>query len=151
MIEFVEQIATHLTELIPEHANVFQANAAELIAELRGLDEDLQEQFAPYANRSFYINHPSLGHFAARYGLHQLSIEHAGSAPSARRIAELVGEAKAEKVGAILTQPEFGQSSASVLADAMGVEVVEINIMAEDYFTNMHYIADSLERSFTHE
>ena len=151
MIEFVEQIETHLAELMPERADVFRGNAAQLIAELKGLDEALHEQFAPYANHAFYINHPSLGHFAARYGLHQLSIEHAGSAPSARRIAELVGEAKMAKVGAVLTQPEFGQSSAGVLADALGLEVVEINILAEDYFTNMHQIADSLERSFSHE
>jgi zinc transport system substrate-binding protein len=89
-----------------------------------------------------------LGHFAARYGLTQLSIEHAGSAPSARRVADLVKQAKAEKVSVIFTQPEFGRSGATVLAQALGVDVIEINPLSESYFQNMRAIADHLERSF---
>jgi len=149
MISAVERIRDLLSELDPAQETFFADNAALLIGELRLLDTEIQGQLAPYAGRAFYINHPSLGHFAERYGLRQLSIEQAGSAPSARRVVDLVKAAKAEQVGAIFTQPEFGRTSATVLAKALGVEVVEINPLAEDYLVNMRKIAGSLERSFT--
>ena len=148
MIAAVGIIRNALMAVSPEQAGLYEQNAQALIVELTNLDAALAEQLAPYAGRAFYINHPAMGHFAARYGLEQASIEHAGTAPSARRIAELVREAKAAKVGAVFTQPEFGRSSATVLARALGVEVVEIDLLSEDYFANMQAIADSLVRSF---
>ena len=137
-----------LSELEPAHTADFEANAARFIEQLNAVNLELAGQLEPYAGRAFYINHPSLGHFAARFGLKQLSIEQAGSAPSVRRIAELVKQAKAERAGAIMTQPEFGRSGATVLGRALGVEVLEVNPLAEDYLNNLRAIADCLERSF---
>ena len=148
MLEFVEQVRVALIELEPASADIFNAKAEALNRQLRELDAALRLRFAPFAGRSFYINHPSLGHFAERYGLVQRSIEHAGSAPSARQIAGLVEAAKADGVGAIFSQPEFGRSSAEVLARALGVEVVELDALSVDYFRNMLDIAQALEDSF---
>ncbi|TVP80324.1 MAG: hypothetical protein EA353_04165 [Puniceicoccaceae bacterium] len=148
MLGFVEQVRVALSDLQPEQAELFAANAALLSQKLRDLDAGLQEKFGPYAGRSFYINHPSLGHFAERYGLVQRSIEVGGSAPSARQVAELVAAAKADQVGAIFTQPEFGRSSADVLARALEVEVVTLDILSEEYFGNMLEIAQRLKDSF---
>jgi len=148
MLGFVEQVKDVLIEVEPESAEFFMANASVVSGQLLELDRTLSAQLKPYAGRSFYINHPSLGHFAERYGLAQKSIEHSGSTPSAKQIAELVQAAKAEQVGAIFTQPEFGQSSADVLARALGVEVDEVDVLSADYFSNMLEIANRLEDSF---
>lgn len=148
MLDFVEQVRDALIECDPASAADYQANAIEISRQLNKLDETLRAQLAPYAGRSFYINHPSLGHFAERYGLVQRSIEHAGSAPSAKQIAGLIQTAKNEQVGAIFTQPEFGRSSADVLARALSVEVVELDVLSGDYFSNMLDIAQLLEDSF---
>jgi zinc transport system substrate-binding protein len=148
MISAVRRVRDALIEADPGQQAQFKANAAVLIGQLRDLDATLSRQLSPYAGRSFFINHPALGHFAARYGLEQRSIEHAGTAPSARRIADLVEEARAERAGAIFTQPEFGRTTASVLARALDVEVLELNILSEDYFVSMQQIADRLEKGF---
>ncbi|MEN8662074.1 MAG: metal ABC transporter solute-binding protein, Zn/Mn family [Lentimonas sp.] len=148
MVEFVQQVCELFTELKPEQGADFQANAARAISELKQLDAGLKVQLAPYAGRAFYINHPALGHFAERYELVQRSLEQAGAAPSARRVAELIKAARADRVGAVFTQPEFGRSSAAVLARALKVEVVELNPLAEDYFNNLQLIADRLAASF---
>ncbi len=145
---FVAQVGRALSEIDPEGADLYEANAARLEKDLSELDEALRSELAPYAGRRFYINHPSLGHFAERYGLVQKTIEHSGSAPSAKQIAELVASAKSDQVGAIFTQPEFGQSSANVLARALGVEVVEVDVLSGDYYNNMRQIARSLIESF---
>jgi len=148
MLGFVDQVRDALTELEPDSAEVFIANAEAVSAQLRELDASLRAQLQPYAGRSFYINHPSLGHFAERYGLAQRSIEQAGSAPSAKQIAGLMKAAKTEQVGAIFTQPEFGRSSADVLARALDVDVVALDVLSGEYFSNMLDIANRLEDSF---
>ena len=148
MVAVVEQMRDALTEVQPESAEVFGENAHRLIADLLELDAVIRTQLAPYAGRAFFINHPALGHFAERYGLVQLSIEESGTAPSAGRVAELIGQARAAQVGAIFTQPEFGRTTATILADALEVDVVELNVLPVDYTIGMSRIADALEGSF---
>jgi len=149
MVAFSSQVLAALSALQPEHAAEYQANAQGLQQALQTLDVELSQQLLPYAGRAFFINHPSLGHFAERYQLRQLSIEQMGSSPSARKVSELIRLAQQERVHAIFTQPQFGRSSASILAEALAVDVIEINPLAEDYITNMHFIADSLVKSFS--
>ena len=148
MIAVVEQMRDAMAEVQPESAEVFRLNADGLIADLVELDGAIRTQLAPYAGRAFFINHPALGHFAERYGLVQLSIEESGTAPSAGRVADLIGQARAAQVGAIFTQPEFGRTTATILADALDVDVVELDVLPADYISGMTRIADALEEGF---
>ena len=151
MIDYVDTIEEGLGELLPERAAYFKANAEHLKVELEGLHASLEARFRNYSGRVFYINHPSLLHFATRYGLEQRAIEHAGSAPAAKRMALLIKEARKLGVGAVLTQREFGRSSAAVMAGALEVPMLEVNILGRDYFSNMRGLANALERSFTND
>jgi zinc transport system substrate-binding protein len=151
MIEYIDTIEAGLIELLPERAVHFRANAEHLKAELEDLHTSLDARFAQHSGRAFYINHPSLLHFAKRYGLEQRAIEHAGSAPAAKRMASLIKEARDSGVGAVLTQPEFGRSSAAVMADVLEVPMLEVNILGWDYFSNMRGLASALERSFAND
>ncbi len=63
-------------------------------------------------------------------------------------MADRIGQARAARVGAIFTQPEFGRSTATILADALEVEVIELNLLPTDYIAGMTAIADQLEGSF---
>ena len=148
VVDLVEQIESALSEERPDLAEDFAGNAATLKQKLRALDSVLSEQMAPYEGRAFYINHPSLGHFARRYNLIQRSIEVGGSAPSSRQVAELVGLAKTDSVGAVFSQPEFEKSSVDVLARALDVKVIPLDVLSSDYFSNMREIANRLEESF---
>ena len=151
MIDYVDVIKSGLSDLLPGRAAYFEANATRLKTQLADLHTSLETRFLHYSGRAFYINHPSLRHFAERYGLEQRSIEHAGSAPAAKRIASLIKEARAARVGAVLAQPEFGRSSAAVMAKALGVPVLEVNILGRDYFENMRGLAEAVERSFAND
>jgi zinc transport system substrate-binding protein len=149
VVDLVEQVEAALSEERPDLAEDFAANAATLKQKLRALDSVLSEQLAPYEGRAFYINHPSLGHFARRYNLIQRSIEVGGSTPSSRQVAELVRSAKADNVGAVFSQPEFEKSSVDALARALDVKVITLDVLSADYFDNMRAIAKRLEESFT--
>ena len=148
MIAVVEQMRDVLIEVQPDSAAVFRLNADALIADLFELDAAIRAQLAPYAGRAFFINHPALGHFAERYGLVQLSIEESVAAPSAGRVADLIGQARESQVGAIFTQPEFGRTTATILADALDLDVVELNVLPVEYIIGMTRIADALEEGF---
>lgn len=148
MVVLVERVRDALVELSAENAATFEANAEVLIVELQELDARIRAQLAPYQGRGFFINHPALGHFAQRYGLVQWSIEESGSAPSAGRVADLIGQAREAQVGAIFTQPEFGRTTATILADALELEVVELQVLPTDYIAGVTAVADALERSF---
>lgn len=148
VIGHVDEIEAALSEHRPDLAEQFAINAESFKRELRSLDISLREQLEPYAGRAFYINHPSLGHFAQRYGLVQRSIEQGGGAPSARQVASLVESAKSDGVGTVFSQPEFGRSSAEVLARALKVEVVELDVLSARYFRNMERIGKRLKASF---
>jgi len=148
MIAVVEQMHDVLIAVQPGSAAVFGQNTKALIADLVELDAAIRAQLAPYAGRAFFINHPALGHFAERYGLVQVSIEESGAAPSAGRVADLIGQAREAQVGAIFTQPEFGRTTATILADALNLDVVELNVLPADYIIGMMSIADALEKGF---
>jgi zinc transport system substrate-binding protein len=143
MIAYVDTIKAGLIALHPEMAEVFEVNAAKLLRDLENLNADLSERLQPYAGHAFYINHPSLGHFANRYDLEQRSIELAGSGPVAKRMVEIVKSARADQVRAVLTQREYGRSSAQVLA--------EVDILSRSYIKMMESLVQVLEVSFSNE
>lgn len=151
MIRMVEIMRNTLAEALPQSTDVISRNADSLVEDLSALDVEIGQIMLRYKGRGFFINHPSLGYFAERYGLEQFSIELAGTSPSARRIADLVQLAKDEGVRAVLTQPEFGRSSATVLARELGLEVIQVDPLARNYLENMRAIAASIQEGFADE
>lgn len=148
MIAFADCVVRELSAVAPEAAGVFAERGAALQGELEALDRRIRERLAPYEGRAFFVNHPSLGHFAARYGLEQRSLERAGSTPSSRRVMEMVGEARVAGARAVLAQIQFSRSTADVLARALGVPVLEIDPLARDYGANLLRLTEQLLRAF---
>lgn len=148
VIKAVPEMCRALAGRAPGKETVFRENADRLVADLEELDEEIRERLAPYEGRAFFMNHPSLGHFAERYGLRQISLEQAGTEPSSKRLARLIRLGRREKVGAVLRQPEFGRTSAQTVARALGVDVVEVDPLARDYFATMRALSKRLRESF---
>jgi zinc transport system substrate-binding protein len=148
MLAFVDCVRAELTTLRPDMGETFAQRAAELKKELTIIDSEIRQELAPYRGRHFYINHPSLGHFAARYGLVQKSLEIKGSSPSAARIARMVAQARKEDVQAILTQPQFNRSSADVLARALDCPTRIVDPLAPDYRANLRRVSHTLVSAF---
>lgn len=148
MVDFAILTYQGLSSERPRKTLQFKDLADVLVRDLKALNESLQERFRPYGGRAFYINHASLGHFARRYGLNQRPIPDRDKAPAAEEIEALAERARADGIGAVFVQPEFGRAKADALAAALGVPVVEIDVLAEDYFANLENLAIALEESF---
>jgi len=149
MLAFSERVAQELAELKPEGATGFAARLVALNDRLNALDTEIRQQLQAFQGREFFINHASLGHFAARYGLQQRSIEQIGSQPSARRIGEMLGAARGANVGALLAQVQFSRSTADVLAQALGVPVLTVDPLRRDYPENLRQVTKVLQQALS--
>lgn len=128
---WVENIRQALSALDPDHADLYAANAAAYLAELKALDAWIQEQVAsvPPQNRKLVTNHPALGYFADRYGFEQVAAVYPispGAEPSAREIAELEDGIRRFGVSAVFAETTVNPRLAEQVARDTGVRLVTL-------------------------
>jgi len=149
MSEFAILTYQGLSSEKPRKTLHYKDVAYALAESLEALDAEFQAKFRPFAGRSFYINHPSMGHFARRYGINQRAVPDAPAPMAEAEFERLVEAARAEGIGAVYVQPEFGAANATALAEALEVPLVEVDALAEDYMANLRRIADALAAGFS--
>ncbi|MBK9211175.1 MAG: zinc ABC transporter substrate-binding protein [Anaerolineales bacterium] len=131
VITYVENIRDGLSEVDPEGAETYKANADAYIAELKDLDKWIVEQVntIPAERRLLVTNHEAVGYFAERYGFEivgavipSLSTD-AGT--SAKEMAALIEQIKATGAPAIFLGEVENADLANQIADETGVKVVD--------------------------
>lgn len=127
-----------------EHAPVFQKNHTKLQESIRSVDDSIRTILGD-ASPAFMIFHPTLSYFARDYGLRQIAIEEHGKEPSARRMKQLIQEAKKYKVKTIFVQEEFDTRYAELIAQETGAGIVSINPLTLDWEPEMIRIAHILK------
>ncbi len=101
----VGEIADAVCEIDPAHADLYRANQAAYEGQLQQLDQKFQEIVAQGQRRELIFGGRfALYYFVQRYGLtYQAAYDSCSSQaePSARRVAELIDEIKAQKIPVI--------------------------------------------------
>ena len=119
----------------------YEARYDALCQKLLDLDEEVGEMCRYATNQYFIIYHPALTYFARDYALQQVAIEHEGKEASAKRLAEIIDNARRDGIKRVFYQSEFPRSSVEVVCEDIGAEAVEINPLAEDIVGNIRDIA----------
>lgn len=107
VLVWVANIRAALTELQPDKAAEFQANADRYSADLRALDTWIRQQVetVPQENRVLVTDHLVYGYFAERYGFTQIGAVIPGfstdAAPSAQELAQLEEQIRSHHAKAI--------------------------------------------------
>jgi zinc transport system substrate-binding protein len=140
-------IADLLINLDPENKPVIEQNLQTFLDDINILDGQIKEELAPATNRKFLVYHPTWGYFASDYNLEQLVIEAEGTEPSAREMANIIDEAKAEQVKVIFIQPEFNSRSAETIAAEIGADVIPISSLEKDWLENLRSVGKKLADS----
>lgn len=140
----VEQIRDHLVELDQDNASVYEANAANYMASLESLDQYITDQFSQSEDIDFIMMHPSLGYFADDYGLHMASVEVDGKEATAQGLQAVIDFALEMDIHVIFYQTEFDYSQAETIADAIDGDVMEVDVLSEDYIDNMKLMTDTI-------
>ena len=145
-IAYVEAITDELVALDLEGEEEYRANAADLVAELRGLDAWISSVTAsiPEANRTLVTTHDAYGYFAGAYGLDVAGFVSANPSlePSAHDLTVLARTMADAGMPAVFVE-EYGASASAhlvQLADAQGIRVCSLNadvLLDESYIDLM--------------
>ncbi|WP_342737731.1 zinc ABC transporter substrate-binding protein [Bradyrhizobium sp. B117] len=105
---YVTDIANALAAADPDDADFFRAQAKAYLEKLEALDREVHETVAkiPPERRKVISTHDAFGYFAAEYGVQfvaplGVSTE---TEPSARDIAAIIGQIKAQKIPAVFLE-----------------------------------------------
>ncbi|MCK1276453.1 metal ABC transporter substrate-binding protein [Bradyrhizobium sp. 61] len=105
---YVSDIANALAATDPDDAEFFRARAKAYLDTLEALDREVREAVAkiPLGRRKVISTHDAFGYFAAEYGVQfvaplGVSTE---TEPSARDIAAIIGQIKAQKIPAVFLE-----------------------------------------------
>ena len=70
----VEAIASALAAADPDNKDFYLENAADYIAQLQSLDEEIKNVTQSFSSREFITFHPAWTYFAKRYGLVEAAV-----------------------------------------------------------------------------
>jgi len=121
MADITGAVADRLTQIDPEHATDYRANAQKLVEELSSLDTSYRTGLATCQRSEFITTHAAFGYLARAYHLAQIGINGLSpdSEPSPARIADVQKIAKEHEVTTIfyetLVSPAVAQSIAADL------------------------------------
>jgi len=145
----VELIAKNIFEALSkqdsENTAYYKKNLEIFLEKIHATDREIKNILSNTAKGTkFMVFHPSWGYFAHAYGLEQLAVEISGKSPKPKEMIVLIKEARAEKVKAIFTQPEFSDAMAKVMAKELHIEVIKVSPLAADWSANLLKIAHAI-------
>ncbi|HEY9190305.1 MAG TPA: zinc ABC transporter substrate-binding protein [Sulfurovum sp.] len=140
-----ENIYKALIQKDPENKAYYQKNLELFLASVDETDRKIKHILSSVADgESFMVFHPSWGYFAKAYHLTQIAVEVEGKEPKPKELIHLLKEAKEEKVKAIFTQPEFSDTTATVIAKELQIPVVKVSPLAPNWSENLINIANAI-------
>ncbi|MFK3677514.1 metal ABC transporter solute-binding protein, Zn/Mn family [Microbacterium sp. NPDC090218] len=154
MIHVVEAIADELSELDPDGAKEFAANADDLIADLEGFETDLETIKADAAGVNVFITEPLPGYLAAAAGLTDVTPE--GFAESVEEgtdvapavLLEALDVIDSGQVAALLTNAQTGGAETErveAAAKDAGIPVVAFTELLEDGSSYSEWMSDAIQ------
>jgi zinc transport system substrate-binding protein len=150
----IQAIAAQLSQLDPDNAAIYQANAERATADISALDQALKTQLAPIQAQPFIVFHDAYHYFEQHYQLNavgaiSLSPE---QQPSAQRLEEIRDRIKTAHVRCVFREPQFQPSLVTVVLentpaqqgvlDPLGMTLTETG--AALYRALLQHLADNL-------
>jgi zinc/manganese transport system substrate-binding protein len=141
--EMVRAIADGLTRNFPEHAAIFEKNAAAYMKELDVAIARWQQEAAPLRGKKLVSYHPDLIYFADRFGMENFgTIEiRPGVDPTPAHVADLIERMRRAKVDFVVRERHYPAGLAETVAKATGATLVELPAMVGGVPEAKTYIA----------
>jgi zinc/manganese transport system substrate-binding protein len=124
---YVANIAKGLSEVAPDHAADFKANADKLIAEITALDQQLKADFGaiPQERRRVLTSHDAFHYFGRAYGIEFVSVQGLSTEaePAADDLVKVVRQARDGHLAAIFLENMSDPRLAETVAQETGLRV----------------------------
>ncbi len=130
----VNEIKDKLSELAPQHKEVYAKNAKQYLKELDKLHKDGLEMLKDKKNRKLIATHDSLKYFARSFNLEVVdNIQpQAGVEASSQKLKELIDICEKENVRIITVEPQYSQATAETLQNQLQNKGVEVSLVEFD-------------------
>ena len=126
-------ICKALRHIDHSNADYYEANLTRFLEHTDSVSKEIQSRLNQQPHRTFLINHPSLGHYAAQFGMVQMSVEHNGKEASAEQMVLLTEQCKKNKVQAVLIQEQHSSRAAEAIAKELGITPSTINPLSYEW------------------
>lgn len=146
----VENISTALISLDKPSKDAILQKRDSMLIVLDQLDKMFENSLSSIQIRKFIIFHPALTYLAEDYQLEQIAMEFEGKEPSPSYFKSIVDRARSEKIGVLFIQKEFDMENARQLAREVDAELIQIDPLAEDWYSQMIEILDKLKKLDKH-
>src|SRR4030095_4565759 len=124
---YVANIAKGLSEVVPDHAADFKANADKLIAEIAALDRQLKADFGaiPEEKRRVLTSHEPFHYSGRAYGIEFVSVQGLSTEaePTADDLVKVVRQARDGHLSAIFLENMSDPRLAETVAQESGVRM----------------------------
>ncbi len=138
-------IADALCTAFPEKEKQIRANLCKLQESFEETDITLTKALAPYAGQSILVSHSAFAYFCYDYRLKQISIEQEGKDPLPQQITSIIQSATTNQIRTVLTQAQYNNKGALIIAEKLHLAAHEVDPYAADYLTNILFIAKCIE------
>ncbi|EKD46334.1 MAG: hypothetical protein ACD_68C00032G0004, partial [uncultured bacterium] len=140
-IKQVNNIAEGLAKIDSVNAENYRLNAAEYIARLKTLDEEITTHLQKIKSKQFVAFHSAFTYFTRDYGLEQVAAieEFPGKEPSAAYIAEVENKIKDLGIKAIFSEPQFSPRIVDALASDLNLTVLTLDPLETGFLENDYY------------
>ena len=113
----------------PAGKDYYEKRRQDFHQRLTALDKGIRTELAKAKTRKYIAFHAAWPYFAERYGLEKVAVvqEFGGEEPTPREVANLVRDARAAGVGAILVEPQLNPRVAQTIAREFGARTVVVD------------------------
>ena len=140
-----QNIYKALSTIDTNNTKYYENNLHTFLAQINTTDMQVKKILSSLKDsRNFMVFHPSWGYFAKTYSLTQVAVEVEGKSPKPRELVHLIQEAKKQSVTAIITQAEFSDSSAKIIAHELHIPVEKLSPMAPNWSENLIKMAKTI-------
>ncbi len=136
-----ELIAKALLQAFPERNKQIERTLPLLVKKLEEADSFITKELAPYSEETILVSHPAFGYFCYDYNLKQLSIECEGKDPLPKQISFILHSIHSTKIRTILTQTQYNNKGAKLIAEALHRKTHEVDPYSANYLKNLLHIA----------
>lgn len=138
-------MADGLKKIDPDNSAAYESRLSVLNRRLDSIDSVIRDRVGR-SRKSFAIWHPSLTYFARDYGLNQIAVGSESKEISARKLAEIIAEAKNDSVGVFFFQKEYDSRQAETINEILGSRIVTINPLSYEWEGQLDTISLELSK-----
>ncbi len=140
----IETIASEMSKIDPDNEKTYEQNAANYIAQLDEVDQEIKDALDGVKCKEFIVYHPAFGYIADDYGLKMYALEEEGKEATAQHLQEMIDFAKKDNIKVIFYQEEIDSSQSAAFAEEIGGKTIQLEPLAADYINNMKKMAQTM-------